>query len=103
MKLSKELRTIHKRGWSKSSSRGIDMLNVIESIDNPTSKTILIGEPSYRQKLNDILNKYPFSKFFKSLDDWIKKKKSLSLKQCQVIDKCYSKLNAMVNTNVPNN
>ena len=78
-------------GWGKA-SRGIGILNAVEYIDDPAGKPILIGEPSYRQKLSELLKEYPYNKFFKSLDDWAKKRKFLSGKQRQSIDKSYYSL-----------
>mgnify|MGYP001186321705 CR=1 FL=1 len=71
------------------SSDGIDILNDIEQQKNTTDKHNKSYTLSTREKLNKLIRKYPYKRFYKSLKSQIDKKIRLSKKQVEIINTSY--------------
>ncbi len=79
-----------RRSWTKNwGGKGIAILDRMERISTSSGDPILVGEPSYREKLNRLMETYPNSRFFKSLGHQVNRTKWLSVKQRQAIDRSY--------------
>ena len=66
---------------------------MVENFGNTDGKVHVVNEPTYRQKLNFLLSKYPYNEFYRSLDNWMKNiQYPLSRKQLLAIDTCYQKV-----------
>ncbi len=84
-----------RRSWTKNwGGRGISILDRMERITPSSGNAILIGEPSYREKLNRLMEIYPNNRFFKSLGHQVNRTKWLSVKQRQAIDRSYFSVTA---------
>jgi len=70
-------------------SKGIDILNDIEQLKNTTDIHNNSYTLSTREKLNKLIRKYPYIRFYKSLKSQIDKKIRLSKKQVEIINSSY--------------